>query len=178
MNTNTTPNRIRIFEHMTKTRFLHIEDSLEIGKLRLFIGDYVKGQGAKSTAYAFIDVDDARVVLSDMAAGKPLDWADFKGGKNGGGAIVSRVTKIKTKADDKTGELKYWIQVENGPGQLIGEGAVKPAGKPTAQIPISFTTFEARKLAHACLAYMQAWQTAHLLNRAHQAQAEEEWQPA
>jgi len=42
--------RYRIYAHLTRTKWLHIEDALDIGKLRLFAGDYQKGKGAKTMA--------------------------------------------------------------------------------------------------------------------------------
>ncbi len=143
--------RPRIFSYLTKTRFLHIEDSLAKGKLRFFVGSYEKGQGMNATAYAFLDVEDARVVMSDLAWGKIIDFIDFKGGKDDTNAIISRVLKFKTK--DET----VWVEVQNGPGELLFGGAVKPLGKPFAVIPIPLTIFEARKMGFACLAHLQAW---------------------
>jgi len=136
---------------------LHIEDALERdlpskSKLRFFIGSFERGQGSSGVAYAFLDVDDARVLFSDMAWGKPVEFNDFKGGKDGAGAVVSRRLKIQTR------ENQVWIQVANGPGQADVNGAVKPLGKPTVEISIPLTIFEGRKLAFACLGYVQAWE--------------------
>ncbi len=158
---------------MTKTRFLHIEDSLVQKKLRFFVGSFERGQGMNATAYAFLDLEDARVVLSDMSWGKVVDFADFKGGKDNNNAVISRVLKIRTR-EDKVSRTPdsgtVWIDVQNGPGQEFGEGSfvegrfpVKPLGKPFADISIPFTIFEGRKLAHACLAYIHAWEVAMLL---------------
>ncbi len=61
------PERPRIFSHLTKTRFLHIEDALANGKkLRFFVGSFERGHGANATAYAFLDVDDARVITTGI----------------------------------------------------------------------------------------------------------------
>jgi hypothetical protein len=156
----TTPiDRIRIFSHIKRTRFLHIEDSLVNEKLRFFIGSFERGQGANSTAYAFLDVQDARVVLSDLSWGKPVDFIDFKGGKDGHGEVISRVLKIQRSGD------KVWIELQNGAGEELYGGAVKPVGKPTAEISVPLTVFEGRKLAHACLAYLHAWDISRALHR-------------
>lgn len=143
--------RIRIFSHITKTRFLHIEDSLISEKLRFFIGSFEQGHGASAMAHAFLDVKDARVVLSDLSWGKPFDFIDFKGGRDSQDQMISRVLKIQRKDD------KVWIDLQNGPGTELAGGAIRPRGKPTVQISIPLTVFEARKLAHACLAYLSAW---------------------
>jgi len=142
--------RFRIYSHVTKSKWLHVEDALDILKIRLFAGDYQKGQGAKAVAWHYLDLADARVLLSDLAWGKPVDYAEFKGTANGGQA-VSRVLKVKTNGD------KVWFALENGPGQVIGQGAVKPAGKPDAVVNVPLTTWEARRLALEVLAHLDAW---------------------
>jgi hypothetical protein len=144
--------RYRIHTHMTKTRFLHAEDALDIGKVRLFAGQYRRGQGADVTAHHFLDVADARVLFSDLAWGKAVDFCEYKGSANGDGGPTSRVLKVRTN------DGKVWVRLENGPGQVIGEGAVKPAGDPEAVANVPLTTWEARKLAMAVLAHLQAWE--------------------
>jgi hypothetical protein len=145
------PDRPRIYSHLTHTRFLHIEDSLALGKLRFFMGSFEPGRGARATAYAFVDLLDARVILSDMSWGKAVEFKDFKGGKGAQQNLIARVLRIQTR------EAKYWIELQNGPGELIGEGIIKPHGKPLTEISMPLTIFEGRKLAHACLAYIAAW---------------------
>jgi hypothetical protein len=151
--------RTRIHSHLTRTRFLHVEDALSIGKLRLFAGEYRRGRGASSTAFHFLDVEDARVLFSDMARAKPVDFADYKGTPSGNGeGPQSRVLKVKGNGD------KVWIEVRNGPGELVGEGAVKPQGKPDAAVSVPLSTWEARKLAFAVLAFVQAWEARFLIS--------------
>src|SRR5919109_4690726 len=120
--------RPRVFSHITRTRFLHIEDSLNHNKkLRLFVGSFERGQGASSTAYTFLDVDDARVVLNDLSWGRAVDFADFKGGQDSNGRIISRVLKIQSKED------KVWLEVHNGEGEALFGGVIKPHGQPYAE---------------------------------------------
>jgi len=156
--------RQRIYSHITRSRFLHLEDALAIGKVRLFVGQYRKGQGASATAFHFLDTADARVLFSDLAWSKPVDFTDYKGTPaqpgNDGNGPQSRVLKVKTKGD------KVWLEVQNGPGQVVGQGAVKPAGKPDAAVSVPLSTWEARKLAHAALAYVRAWEDRYLLDLA------------
>ncbi|MCP4536017.1 MAG: hypothetical protein GY832_02625, partial [Chloroflexi bacterium] len=149
--------RKRLYSHVTRTRFLHLEDALSIGKIRLFAGEYRKGNGASATAHHFLDLDDARPLLADLSWGKKVEFTDYKGTTNGDGP-QSRVLKIKANGD------KIWLEIQNGPGELVGQGAVKPKGKPTAAVSIPLTVWESRKLAHACLAYIRAWETTHLLD--------------
>jgi len=136
---------------------LHIEDSLERGKLRFFIGEFERGKGAGKVAYAFLPVESARVVLSDLADGKPVDFSDYKGGRSGDNTVISRVLKIRTKDE------KVWIQLQNGPG-VMQEGIIKPSGRTAAEISIPLTMFEARTLGHACLAYLRAWDVGKIVS--------------
>ena len=155
--------RYRVHSYMTRSRFLHVEDALEIGKLRLFAGQYKRGEGAKVTAVHYLDVADARVLLSDLAWGKAVDYIEYKGTDNGEGPR-SRVLKVKRNGD------KVWIRLENGPGQMIGEGAVKPAGDPEAVVNVPLSVWEARKLAHAILAHVAAWEAVTFRSRTRKAQ--------
>jgi hypothetical protein len=158
MNENRKPaDRARIYAHFTPSQFLHLEDALAIGKVRLFAGTYARGQGAQATAFHFLDLDDARVLFSDLAQGKGVSFADYKGTANSD-APQSRVLLVET--DGQT----VWLEVQNGRGQVVGQGAVKPAGDPTAAVSIPLSTWEARKLAGAILAYIQAWEARHLLD--------------
>ena len=150
----------RIYSLLTRTRFLHIDDALEIGKLRLFAGQYERGSGASATAYHYLDIADARVLLNDLAWGKAIaKFDDFKGtpARNGKPA-QSRILSVNTK-DGKT-----WVEVKNGPGQETENGAIKPAGEPDAVVSIPLSQKgEGRKLGFAVLAYIQAWEAEHLV---------------
>ena len=157
--------RPRIFSYMTRSRFLHLEDALtpaaegKPGKIRFFVGSYERGSGKPAvTAYHFLDDADARVIFADMSWGKAVDIKDFKGSSNGADGPVSRVLKIKGPKDGK-----FWVQIDNGPGQVIGAGAVKPAGEPTASISIALPIHDARALALAVIEYMAAWRVTAIL---------------
>ena len=160
------PSRPRIYSHLTGRRFLHLEDALERGKIRVFVGEYSKGQGMKSSAFHFLDVDDARVVFSDLAWGRFVQYQEFKGGpstplrtgSDGAGKTTSRVLKINVS------EGKVWFQVQNGPGEKLGAGAVKPVGKAEAEVVVPFEIWDARKMAFALLAYLQAWEVGRVMS--------------
>ena len=157
------PDRPKIYSHVTRTRFLHLEDSLNVGagKVRFFLGSYGKGNNATTVStYHFLDAADARVLFSDISWGKPVTYTDYKGSRQPGGEILSRVLKIKYQLNPNPAKAPgYWIEIQNGEGEMIGEGAVKPKGKPSADVSIFLDTWEARKMAYATLAYMQAYQT-------------------
>ena len=143
--------------HFPRDLFLHLEDALAIGKVRLFAGTYARGQGAQATAFHFLDLDDARVLFSDLAQGKAVSFADYKGTANSD-TPQSRVLLVET--DGQT----VWLEVQNGPGQVVGQGAVEPVGEPETVVGLPLSTWEARKLAGAILAYIQAWEARHLLD--------------
>lgn len=42
------PMRVRIASHVTQSRFLHVEDSLQLGKVRLYAGNYRRNAGASA----------------------------------------------------------------------------------------------------------------------------------
>jgi hypothetical protein len=58
------------------------------------------------------------------------------------------------------------IELANGPGEVIGQGAIKPKGKPTTSVAIFLSRWETRKLALAVLEYLQAHAVAEVLARA------------
>ena len=60
------PTRVRIHSHVTQSRFLHVEDALGIGKMRLFAGTYRRGEGLEQHAHHFLDIADARVVFGAL----------------------------------------------------------------------------------------------------------------
>ena len=158
---NDSGERPRIFSMMTNRAFLHIEDALGIGKIKFFMGAYQKGKGSTATVIHYLDVADARVLAFDLAVRGSLSakFVDYKGSPTAlNGKPLSRVLKI----EDRGNEAKRPIVIEaaNGPGEITGQGAIKPAGKPTAQVAIFLTRHEARKLGHAIQGYLQAWDAA------------------
>ena len=153
--------RPRIYSEITRSVILHVEDALDIGKVRVFLLSYQRGQGASATAAHYLDVADARVLAADLARGRLSEkFTDFKGAAHGqNGQPVSRVLKLDDRGDKQRAPIV--LQVANGPGQVVGEGAVKPAGKPAVEIAILLTRWQARRLGHALQSYLLAWQTAH-----------------
>jgi hypothetical protein len=77
---NLTQTRVRIHSHMTQSRFLHVEDALSIGKIRLFAGNYRRNQKMDSYAYHFIDLADARIIFGALAhAEQGFSHKEYKG---------------------------------------------------------------------------------------------------
>jgi hypothetical protein len=145
--------RVRIHQHMTQSRFLHLEDALNIGKIRLFAGNYRKGSGTQSHTFHFLSIPDARVVFTALAFADPnFSHIEYKGSPpKEGKPAESRVLSVKSKGD------KVYIELKRGVGQLTPTGAIKPNGKPEVSVNVTFTIYEAQRMAFSALAYLQAW---------------------
>ena len=157
MTTQNKPIRVRIYSHITQSTFLHVEDALSIGKLRLFAGSYKRGRGITSNAHHFLDTADARVILLALAQAEPgFTYREYKGSANGGTDVISRVFSVKAKGD------RIYVELKNGPGKLTNTGAIQPNGRPAAEITIPFKTYEAQRLALEVLAYLHAWDVMRL----------------
>jgi hypothetical protein len=165
MNKPTTPSptRVRIHSHVTQSRFLHIEDSLVIGKLRLFAGKYRKGSGMDEKGHSqhFIDLADARVIFWALLRGEQgFSYKEYKGTPppNGSGnGAISRVLSIAVKGDN------VYIELKTGPGKLTPTGAITPNGPAQVEVNVTFKQHEARRMAASVLAYLQAWDVLRML---------------
>ena len=163
MNNQTSPSpaRVRLYSHVTQSRFLHVEDALPIGKLRLFAGNYVKGQGMNKQGFAnaFIDVEDARVIFGALARGEQsFSHREYKGTppKNGHPA-TSRVLSVAVKGEN------VYVELKSGPGKLTPTGAITPNGPAKVEVNVTFKLYEARRMATAVLAYLHAWDVLRMM---------------
>ncbi len=157
---NPVPMRVRICSHVTQAKFLHIEDSLGMGKLRLFAGTYRKGNGMTVNGHAqhFLNVEDARVVFHALAVAEPnFTYKEYKGTAQPDGKVVSRVLSVTNKGD------QVYIELKTGPGAKTPTGAVTPNGKAEVEVNVAFKTYEARRLGQTVLAYIQAWDILRLM---------------
>ena len=159
--TSPSPTRVRLYSHVTQSRFLHVEDALAIGKLRLFAGNYVKGQGMNKQGFAnaFIDVEDARVIFGALARGEQsFSHREYKGTppKNGHPA-TSRVLSVAVKGEN------VYVELKSGPGKLTPTGAITPNGPAKVEVNVTFKLYEARRMATAVLAYLHAWDVLRMM---------------
>jgi hypothetical protein len=145
--------RVRIASHVTQSRFLHVEDALSMGKLRLFAGNYRRGLGMQSHTAYFIDLADARVIFGALALGEPgFSYREYKGTPpRNGGVAVSRILSVAVKGGN------VYVELKSGPGKLTATGAVTPNGKPQVEVNVGFKGHEAQRLAATVLAYIHAW---------------------
>lgn len=165
--------RVRLYSHITQSRFLHIEDALSMGKIRLFAGAYRLGQGMDTHAHHFIDLADARVIFGALAHAEPgFGHKEYKGtppqmrsepGRSNGQApahsspAVSRVLSIAVKGEN------LYIELKSGPGKLTSTGAITPNGKPETEVNVAFKLYEARRMAATVLAYIHAWDVMRMM---------------
>lgn len=157
MPTHSPRTRVRIHSHVTQSRFLHVEDALGIGKIRLFAGTYRRGEGLEQHSHHFVDIADARIVCDALAKGEPdFAYREYKGTPTDTGA-VSRVLSVQVK-----GESVY-VELKSGPGKLTPTGAVTPAGKASVEVNVGFKLYEARRMGAAVLAYLRAWDVMQML---------------
>lgn len=155
----------RIHTEITRSAILHVEDALDIGKLRLLLFRYKRGEGAQASASHYLDLADARVLCFDLAQGRlPEKFVDYKGSPTGReGKPLSRVLKIEDRGERARNPIV--IEIANGPGEVVGEGAIKPAGEPDAVVAILLSRWQARRLALAVQAYLAAWEVATFRQR-------------
>ena len=159
--TTPSPTRVRIHSHITQSRFLHVEDALAIGKLRLFAGNYRKGQGMDKQGYAhaFVDIADARVIFGALARGEQgFSHKEYKGTPpQNGNSAVSRVLSIAIKGEN------VYIELKTGPGKLTNTGAITPNGPAKVEVNVGFKLYEARRMAASVLAYIHAWDVMRMM---------------
>ena len=150
----TSPTRVRLYSHVTKTRFLHVEDALSIGKVRLFAGTYSRGQGMSGHTSHYLDLADARIVFHALLNGEQdFTYKEYKGTPppTPKQAAVSRVLSVVVKGGN------VYMEFKSGPGQLAATGAITPNGRAETEVNVSFKLHEARRLASEVLAYIHAW---------------------
>jgi hypothetical protein len=159
MNNPSNAARVRIYSHMTQSRFLHIEDSLVINKVRLFAGAYRKNKGMSTYANAFVNIADARVIFGALTRGEQgFRHKEYKGTPpRNGRTAVSRVLSIAVKGEN------VYIELKTGPGKLTNTGAITPHGKATIEVTVSFKLYEARRMAAEVLAYIHAWDVMRMM---------------
>ncbi len=157
--TNSSTSRVRIHSHVTQSKFLHVEDSLHFGKLRLFGGTYRRNNGMDAHCHHFLDLPDARVIFSALARGEQgFEHKEYKGTppKNGDPAI-SRVLSVKVKGQN------VYIELKTGDGKLTKTGAITPNGAAKTAVNVTFKLVEARRLGATVLAYIRAWDVMRMM---------------
>ncbi len=150
------PRNYRIISHRTQRRILHVEDVLDIGKIRFELWDYARGTGAKASVEAYLDVHTARLMATELAAGhlEDMDGHREMGGGMVGGEVRSRI--LVTENAEARNPIR--ITIRNGPGERQPGGLISPAkGEPQVSLSVLLSRFDARRIGLAIFEHLQAW---------------------
>jgi hypothetical protein len=159
MDTPYTPRNHRILTFTRKTRILHVENALEIGRLRFEIYRYQRGEGAQASVEHYLTYTDALPLLADLAHGTlSAPYTEQKGSLNQSKPVARHLT-IEPLDDGAK------LTIANGPGEAIAddEGNLSVKPKPGAQpttIDFRLDRHNTRVLGHTALLHIQAWATA------------------
>lgn len=114
--------------------------------------------GQNVTVRHNLDVDDAKLLFHDLLfftfEGK---FDDYKGSTREG-VTTGSVMNVKY---DQTKDAPFAIQIATGPGQIIGQGAVKMTSA-TSKAFIMLKAPDMRKIAISVLDYIRAWEIVNL----------------
>ncbi len=152
--------RPQLFRYVTKDKVLDVGDLLDVdqkrSKIRLILLQFGQDFKATTRALHYADADDLEVVCWDILHGTFQEWTDHKG-------TVRDETcqaRVLTLRKDAKYDSPYVLQIRNGPGQVIGRGAVKLI-KAEVSLSLLLSEFDARRLSLAVLDYIRAWKQAH-----------------
>jgi len=151
------PANHRIITIRQKNRILHIEDALDIDRIRLELWDYERGNGARAQAEAYLDRHQARAIAAELATGRLTAFHDHQvsGGGHAKGQLIARLFRIEN-ADTKN---PIRITITNGEGIKQPDGLIslkKDANHHRLQILISRP--DAKTIGFAILHHIQAWE--------------------
>lgn len=149
--------KVQIFRYVTKDKVLDISDMLSLdpkrNKLAITLLEYDENFKAKTKVKHYVDADPFKVVCWDILHNQFEEWVDHKGSVHDK-AAEARVLTIRK---DTKYRNPFAIKIDNGVGEVIGQGAVKMA-KQTDSLSILLPEFEAKRLALTVLDYVRAWE--------------------
>jgi len=152
--------RPQIFRYVTRDKVLDVGDLLDPdpkrSKVRFILLQFGRDFKATTRALHYVDADDLEVVCWDILHGTFQEWADHKGSVRDG-TCQARVLSLRK---DPKYDNPYVLQIRNGPGQVIGQGAVKLV-KAEVALSLLLPEFDARRLSLVVLDYVRAWKQAH-----------------
>ena len=157
-----------IVTYATRSAFFTVYDHLEIGKVKVEVATYERGQGQTGRAVAYLDVADLRVVIHALKADRfeALFGGRFEafGGSQRDGAIESRVLRLEHDAGEGERFARYPMRltVSNGPGKATANGGIAPDGEPKARVSIRFPVCDLLRLLLETEAYLDAYLCARI----------------
>ena len=108
------PTNHRIISIRQKNRILHIEDALDLDRIRFDLWDYTRGNGAAGHVDAYVERHTARALASELATGR-LNLTD-KLQDSGGGTVNGTVTARLFSIENADTNNPIRITIVNGPG--------------------------------------------------------------
>ena len=157
--------RPQIFRYVTKEKVLDVGDLLDAdpkrSKVRFILLQFGADFKATARALHYADADDLEVVCWDILQGTFQEWTDHKGSVRDD-ACHARVLTLRR---DPKYTNPYVLQIKNGPGQVIGQGAVKLV-RAEVTLSLLLSEFDARRLSLTVLDYIRAWKQVHFADLA------------
>ncbi len=152
--------RPQIFRYVTKDKVLDVGDLLDPDpkrcKVRFILLQFGRDFKATTRALHHADADDLEVVCWDILHGTFREWADHKGSTRDGTCQA----RVLTLRKDPKYDNPYVLQIRNGPGQVVGQGAVKLV-RAEVTLSLLLSEFDARRLSLTVLDYVRAWKQVH-----------------
>ncbi len=157
--------RPQIFRYVTKDKVLDVGDLLDPdpkrSKVRFILLHFGADFKATTRALHYVDADDLEVVCWEILQGTFQEWTDHKGSVRDG-ICQARVLNLCKNPKYKN---PYVLEIRNGPGQVIGRGAVKLL-KADVSLGLLLPEFDARRLCLTVLDYIRAWKQVHFADLA------------
>ncbi|MDH7561705.1 MAG: hypothetical protein QHJ34_15995, partial [bacterium] len=157
-----------IVAYATQGAFFTVYDCLDIGKVKVEVATYERGQGQTARAVAYLDAADLRPLVHALKAGQfeALFGGRFEsfGGSQRQGSVESRILRLEHDPGEggRFSRFPLRLTVTNGPGKLTPNGAITPAGEPAARVSIRFPLLDLLRLLLEVEAYLDAYLAANV----------------
>ncbi|MGQ9590165.1 MAG: hypothetical protein ACUVYA_07715 [Planctomycetota bacterium] len=174
----------KIFRYVTNKNILDIQDALNVeprhSKIRLTLVEYDKNFKATVQVRHFADADMFKLVCWDILTrqfpqtfalsdsyqhrgdpkSRPLArWIEHKGSPVEGG-FEARILEVQY-LDPQQWKHPYSFRILRGPGEQIGQGAVKMV-QVQDEVSMLLPEVEARRMALTVFDYIRAWEMVNL----------------
>lgn len=178
MSTATQQQRTQLFVVKTDKRVFEALDGLNFGnpkfsKIQLGMVDHEKNPSVYVSHN--VDPDVMKVLAHEILNGGfdamfPSGYTEYKGTANSkreDGKPESRVLKISKRKSSKPGEvIRYpWtVQINVGPGKVVGEGAVTPDGVAEKSVNMLLSDMDMKRFAVTVLDHIRHAEIATMIN--------------
>jgi len=159
----TDDDRGRIFKLASNTAIMDVRQEFDIDKLSFFLVERSNSNGPNKVLTHYMDLDRFLVVAADIAQCAfvqcwPNGYKEFKGTPKNGG-YEARMLEIAHVQGNK---YPYIIRLSRGPGEKIGNGAVKMIREEISG-KITVSDFDMRAMCLRVTQEAQAYRTARHL---------------